>query len=235
LTDPFEIAPEWQDWPASGEVMPPWRFLADVGERLGSRGLRRRLRAGTETPDPLVLNQTALELRKRSQLEEAERLLRQAIEIEDRQVAPDSPKRPHRRNNLAIVLMRAGRLDESRQLNAEAWRLKARQHDLTSGRILFVRIALGYLADRCDVSLYVGQLKVLLNVEPLECFGDVASTWDIPDVLGMLREGLPRAKAEFLVQVAETLNDRSSLPSLEAFAAWRAAAGMPLEARWPDD
>jgi proteasome accessory factor A len=235
LTDPFEIAPEWQDWPASGEVMPPWSFLPDAGERLASRGLRRRMRAGMGTPDPLELNQTALELRKRDCLEEAERLLRQAIEIEDRQVVPDSPKRPHRRNNLAIVLMRSGKLGESRQLNAEAWKLKARQHDLTSGRILFVRIALGYLLDRRDASLYVGQLKVLLNVDPLECFGGVASTWDIPDVLGMLREGLPRAAAEFLVQVAETLNDRTSLPSLQAFAAWNDAPGMPLESRWPDD
>jgi proteasome accessory factor A len=235
MTDPFEIAPEWQEWPASDDVMPPWAFLADVGERLGSRGLRRRMRGAMGTPDPLVLNQTALELRKRDCLQEAEHLLRQAIEIEDRQVPPESPKRPHRRNNLAIVLMRAGKLGESRQLNAAAWRLKAREHDVTSGRILFVRIALEYLLDRRDVSLYVGQLKVLLNVHPLECFGGILSTWDIPDVLGMLRERLPRTDAGFLAQVAETLNEQASVPLLQAFATWRDAPGMPLEARWPDD
>ena len=108
------------------------------------------------------MNNAALDHRKRGQLDEAERLLKQAIEIEDAQVAPDSPTRPNGRNNLAIVLMRAGKLEEAGRWNAEAWRLKAGQHDLTSGRILFVRIALRLLLGDCDVRLHVGQLKTLL-------------------------------------------------------------------------
>src|SRR6185436_18277372 len=168
------------------------------------------------------LNQTALECRKRGELDMAERLLRQAIELEDSQVPADSPKRPHRRNNLAMVLLRAGRLTESRRLNAEAWRLKAGQHDLTSGRILFVRIALSLL-ERRDASPYIGQLRVLLNVEPLGCFGGIMRTWDIPDVVDMLRERLAPDDADLLDWVAQTLNDRVHLQNLEACEAWKAA------------
>src|SRR5262249_58280601 len=116
---------------------------------------RRRVRS--DRPDPLELNEAALECRRAGEFDEAERLLRQAIEIEDRLVTPESPKRPHRRNNLAVVLMCAGKLEEAMQMNAAAWELKAiGQHDLTSGRILFVRTALRLLAADPDVGAYLG-------------------------------------------------------------------------------
>src|SRR5438552_15780483 len=136
----------------------PGDFLAAMDQRL-TRGRRRRIPPGMGPADPIALNQAALEHRRQGQLDEAEQLLRQAIELEDAQVAADSPKRPHRRNNLAIVLMCAGKLDVACQLNAEAWRLKAGRHDLTSGRILVVRVALRFLLGDFDVRLYFGQLK----------------------------------------------------------------------------
>jgi hypothetical protein len=230
LTDPFTPLSDWSD--AATDLVPKWRALSELSDRLALRARRRRP-AEPDIPDPVDLNQTALEHRKRGELEMAERLLRQAIELEDRQVPPDSPKRPHRRNNLAIVLLRAGRLDEARRLNAEAWRLKARQHDLTSGRILFVRIALSLL-ERRDPTPYIGQLKVLLNVDPLDCFGGIMRTWDIPDVLDMFQARLAPDEAEFLEWVAETLNDRVYLRDLEGCPAWRAAPGVPLEVPWVD-
>jgi hypothetical protein len=231
LTDPFAPVPDWRE--DAGDLVPRWRTLAELSDRLRVRGRHRRPAAAQVIPDPVDLNQTALECRKRGELDMAERLLRQAIVLEDSQVPADSPKRPHRRNNLAIVLLRAGRLNESRCLNAEAWRLKAGQHDLTSGRILFVRIALSLL-ERRDATPYIGQLRVLLNVEPLECFGGIMRTWDIPDVVDMLRERLAPDDADFLDWVAQTLNDRAYLQNLEACEAWRAASGVPLEVPWVD-
>jgi proteasome accessory factor A len=228
LSDPFVAVREWKDWPGEGEVMPPGRFLASVDERL------LMTRAGTSTPDPIALNQTAFNLRLRGQLDEAERLLRQAIEIEDTQVAADSPKRPHRRNHLAMVLMRAGKLVEARQFNAEAWRLKAGRHDLVSGRILFVRMALRFLVGDRNVGLYVGQLKTLLHRDALDCPGAIALFWEVPDVLTTLREKLNAADAELFIQAVEALNDRAHLASLDAFEVWNAAPAVPLEVPWPD-
>jgi hypothetical protein len=186
-----------------------------------------------KTPDPVALNQAALEHRKLGQLDVAARHLREAIAIEDRLVAADSPKRPHRRNNLALVLMRAGKLPEGRRLNAEAWRLKDGSHDLTSGRILFVRIALNLL-EGDDARLYLGQLKTLLHRDSLDCTGDIAPIWDIPDVLTMLWTKLPAADADLLMHAAKALEDRLYVIALEALDAWRTAAPVPLEVGWPE-
>ena len=147
---------------------------------------------------------------------------------------PDSPKRGHRRNNLAMVLMRAGKLDEAARWNAEAWACKTGQHDLTSGRILFVRIALRLLAGERDVTLHLGQLKTLLAHGPLECLGDIAPIWEIPDVLQTLREKLPVQDAELLAAIAETLNDRAHLDGLETFRPWRGAPPAELDVPWPE-
>jgi len=239
LSDPFASDGDWKDWRLGTDVvLPP--FLDGFDESIfARRGRRRGARPEGDTPeptlDPIALNRTALAHRKRGRLDEAERLLRQAIEIEDGQVAGDSPKRPHRRNNLAMVLMRAGKLDEARAVNAAAWQLKAGQHDLTSGRILFVRIALEHLGGTRDASLYVGQLKVLLYAERLDCLGDIDTTWDIPDVLTMICEKLPGAEASLLVAVAEALNDRTYVATLERIDEWNGASGIPLEAAWPEE
>ena len=209
--------------------------LCDEGLFYTTRGRRWRSAVGTSPPDPIALNQAALEHRQLGQFEEAERHLRDAIEIEDSQVAADSPKRPHRRNNLALVLLRAGKLVEARRVTAEAWRLKAGQHDVTSGRILFVRIALRFLRGDSDVGLYLGQLKTLLQRNALPCRGHIAPIWEIPDVITTLREKLRAGDAELLVHVAEVLNDHARLEVLEVLDAWSAALPIPLEAPWPDD
>src|SRR5207247_4871910 len=103
--------------------------------------------------------------------------------------------------------MRAGKLQDAHQPNAAAWRLKAGQHDVTSGRILFVRIALRLLLGDRDVRLYVGQLKTLLAGDPLGHLGNIETTWDIPDVLDMLDERLDPADTELLGTIKETLDD----------------------------
>jgi hypothetical protein len=131
--------------------------------------------------------------------------------------------------------MRAGKLAEAERWNREAWRLKARQHDLVSGRILFVRVALRLLQGDAAVGLYLGQLKTLFGWETLDCLGDIAPTWEIPDVLDMLSTRLRARDADLLVQISETLNERANLPSLEGCLAWAAAAAVPLETPWPGD
>jgi hypothetical protein len=230
LSDPFATTAEWQKGSDETAGLPLPSFLAGVEARVAALRARRARRA-----DPVLLNQAALEHRKRDNLPEAERLLREAIEIEDEQVAADSPKRPHRRNNLAIVLMRAGNIAESRALNAAAWRLKAGRHDVTSGRILFVRLALRFIGGRGDPRPYVGQLKTLLHLEPLVCFGDVARVWDIPDVIAMLRAVLAPADAELLARLAEALNDPAHLVALDTCDAWRVAPLVSLDEPWPED
>jgi proteasome accessory factor A len=224
LSDPFAASSGWnreEDF-ALGERCP---------SGLGRRSWRSSLRLSAR--DPISLNQAALEHRQHDRLEEAERLLRQAIPMEDARVPADSPKRPHRRNNLAIVLMRAGKLEEALAFNAEAWALKAGRHDLTSGRILFVRVALVLLGDFGGPEHYLGQLKSLFAQGPLECHGDIAIRWDIPDVLNLLRRTLWDGDAELLGVISSTLNHRESLRYLEQLQRWRDVEPVGLDAPWP--
>ncbi|MCC6765591.1 MAG: proteasome accessory factor PafA2 family protein [Deltaproteobacteria bacterium] len=218
LDDPFEVRNEWIGWRPNGPGVPPERFL---------RGRERR------AADPIALSIRALELRKRHQLPQAERALRRAIALEDEQVPADSPKRPHRRNNLALVLLRAEKLDEARAANAEAWRLKTPPHDVTSGRILFTRVALLLLAGERAVRLHLGQLKTLLAPGTLACLGDVTTIWDVPDVLAFLAERLASDEAALLAAIAETLNAPAEVAALDAHARWAAADATPLTAPWP--
>ena len=224
LSDPFTVSPEWK-----GDADHVARDRLNAMGRLQHRLAMLRLQAR----DPISMNQAALDHRQHGRLDEAERLLRRAIELEDRRVPADSPKRPHRRNNLAVVLMRARKLNEAVDVNAEAWALKAERHDLTSGRILFVRTALVLLGDFGEPEHYLGQLKTLFAQEQLECFGDIATTWDIPDVLRLLREALWEDEAELMETMAKTLNDRANLVELEELSLWQDAEAVPLEEPWP--
>lgn len=224
LSDPFAATSEWKPWHEVGDLLPPDPSL--------TLRPRRRGRPRRDVTDPVALNQSALGNRRLDRLDAAEAMLRRAITLEDAQVAADSPKRPHRRNNLAIVLLRADRLDESAALNAEAWDLKGGRHDLTSGRILFVRTALTLLRGG-DPALYLGQLRTLLARPTLECLGGIATEWEIPDVLRHLANLLDDAQALLLIELADVLNDRTTLPDLDDFAAWRDAAPLPLDAPWP--
>jgi proteasome accessory factor A len=213
LSDPFVATAEWKSFD-------------------DARGVRVAGRDST-ADDPVTLNQAALTNRLLHRLAEAESQLRTAILLEDTQVPADSPKRPHRRNNLAIVLLRAGRLDDATRLNADAWSLKAGRHDLTSGRILFVRTALTLLGGG-DPALYLGQLRSLLARPTLECLGDIAASWEIPDVLHQLANALADDAATLLIELAEVLNDRALLPELEDLPAWRGVPPVPLETPWPE-
>ncbi len=116
--------------------------------------------------------------------------------------------------------------------NAEAWGLEAGRHDVTSGRILFVRVALTLLR-RGDPALYLGQLRTLLAQPTLECLGGIATEWEIPDVLRQLANTLDDAQALLLIELADVLNDRTTLPDLDDFAAWREAAPVSLDVPWP--
>jgi hypothetical protein len=232
LGDPFAAVAEWTAWDEDGDAVPPERFMSAMEVRL-LMGRRRRRSAARERPDPVGLSQAALELRKRNLLDEAERVLRQAIELEDTQVAADSPKRPHRRNNLALVLLRAGRIEEAERWAAEAWGLKTGRHDVTSGRILVVRVALRLLRDDPGVGFFLGQLKTLLSCDALECLGDVAPVWEVPDVLEMLHAKLRTTDAELLTAIVVTLDGAGDRSALERFGAWNAAPAIPLEAPCP--
>ncbi|MBI3248684.1 MAG: tetratricopeptide repeat protein [Deltaproteobacteria bacterium] len=204
---------------------------------------RRTLQAKEGTPQAehpqfaLDLNNFALLLRKLKRFDEAAGFLRQAIELEERLLPAEHPNRAHRRNNLAIVLMLAGQFEAAARANAEAWHLKATVsqggHDMTSARILFVRIAL-YCLTGSDAAICLGQLRSLLQQPDLPCYGGIQAIWQIEDVIADLREKLASDQAELLAALVAALNDRERVGDLDRFPMWRDHAAVPLDQPWAE-
>jgi len=179
-------------------------------------------------PSAIELNRHALELRKAGHLPDAESLLRQALELDEKTLGTTHPKIPHRLMNLSTVLIMQGKLDEARLRLTHAWQLKYGRHDLTSGRLLFVRVALALL-ELQPTKVFVGQLKTLLMQESVPDHADVARTWDIVCLIESLRPKLPPAGADFLEALADVLNDRKGLPRLDQFPLWQDCNPQPLD------
>ena len=194
----------------------------------------KRNDGNTEQPEFAVdLNNHALLLRKQKRYDEADEFLQRAIGIDDRVTPPDSPVHAHRRNNLAIVYMLANRLEEAMRRNAEAWTRKASLIDVTTGRILFARVALCWLQN-ADASLYSGQLRTLLSQPDLPCMGNIIRQWDAADILDELHSRLTPEQADFLAALVAALNEPSKAADLERFDLWRSATPLPLDTPWPD-
>jgi hypothetical protein len=89
-----------------------------------------------------------------------------------------------------MVLVMQGKLDEAKVLFEQAWRLKSGQHDITSARLLFVRLTVALLESH-NVEEFVGHLKTVAALIPLPDHADVTRIWDIGYFLDHLRPKLP--------------------------------------------
>jgi len=185
-------------------------------------------------PTAIDLNNAALELRKQCKLAEAEPLLRQALTIDEQDRGATHPKIPHRLNNLCTVLIPQGKLAEAKSRLARAWQLKRSQHDLTSTRLLFVRLAIALL-ELQPVEVFVGQLKNLLALESLPDHAGVVKVWDITCLIESLRPTIPPDADNFLTALVSAMNDRTKLVDLDRFPEWRNQTPIPLDAPWPNE
>jgi tetratricopeptide (TPR) repeat protein len=174
------------------------------------------------------LNNLALQFRKLRRMAEAESLLRRALAIDEKARGEAHPKIPHRLNNICTALIMQGKLDEAKELLARAWQLKCGRHDLTSARLLFVRLTVAMLESQPE-TLFLGQLKTLLAQESLPDHADVVKVWDIAYFIDHLSAELGGHHAAFLRALAASLNDRAKLPELDRFPQWRDAPPQSLE------
>jgi tetratricopeptide (TPR) repeat protein len=180
------------------------------------------------------LNNRALELRKEGRLAESESLLREALRLDEQLRGSSDPKIAHRLNNLSTVLIMQRNTDEAGQALVRAWAIKqSTAHDITSLRILFVRIMLALL-EKESPAQFCGQLKTLLAVSDLGDKADVVKKWDIDCFVDQLRPKLPVEWAAFLTALTAVLNDRSQLSRLDEFDLWKSQPRVSLESKWPE-
>jgi len=142
------------------------------------------------------------------------------------------PKLPHRLNNLTLVLLLQDKLTDADAINHEAWSLTRSRSDITTARILFMRLVL-CVRQSVSPAPYLGQLNTLLTGPALTAKGNVATQWDIAKPLEFLGEKLTSDHLDLLTALVAALNDRANLPALDAFSEWRNQPPVPLATPWP--
>jgi len=193
--------------------------IGQVGEAVEFR--RRALDArasvaGAEANADLALDfiKLAREFRKLDRLGEAEALLRRSLAIYERINGATHPIVRHRLINLSIIVIMQGHLDEAKALLARAWQMKSEQYDITSVRLLFVRLSVALLESQ-RIAEYVGQLKMLLALETLSDYANAGKAWNIDYFIVFLRRRLPPDSVGMLAALAAGLNERKVLHKLE--------------------
>jgi hypothetical protein len=242
LTSPFAGEEVWRDLPADQSaaialvdhlarvVREPsspavTRAIRDLAERLSASG--DEAVPGRSGEQAVQVNNHAFDLRNTGRLEEAEHLMRAALAI-DLAVRPaDHPKVPHRRNNLATVLLMQGRVAEAREQAAAAWLLQGTRYDLTSARILTIRLAIAFAGSE-PCALFAGQLKAHLAMWPLPDFADVDRHWQMAPVLDRLAARIEDGAIGLLRAIVGVLNGSGSIGALEDWPLWRETPAQPL-------
>lgn len=248
LSDPFVETETWHDLTARetdaslllqrlsdvirSPVSPATReVIREIAERFGAWGdLALPWRSGVHA---MTLNNHACDLRNDGRAEEAEWLMRAALATDLAVRPPNHPKLPHRRNNLGTVLVIQGRLEEAREQVTEAWQQSCGRYDLTSARILTVRLLIA-LIDGESSELFLGQLKSHLAIQPLQNVADVDRFWKMVPLLDELAPRMSADDVRLLKAIVRVLN--ASVPGdlLETMERWREASPLPLDRPWPD-
>ncbi len=183
-----------------------------------------------EVPDlgkGIDLNNSAIEKRKAGLLDEAVRLHREALKWDEEKRGKSDPKIPHRLNNLSIALVMMNKLEEAKELTDRAWLLKSGSHDLTSMRILFVKLCIAFVKSEPTEKL-IGRLKTLLCRDSVEDFASVNREWDIADFIGYLEGILGADKQQLVIALKNAIIVQSKVADLDGYAFWKEAVAEPL-------
>jgi hypothetical protein len=246
LASPFAAVEEWREPPPTSS-QPSFLVgqLTDLVARPSSAVTTRLIReatqwilanAGTSGPNAGVhaieLNNLAISMRTNGRLEEAEGLLRAALAVDLAAGAPSARKIPHRRNNLASVLLMQGRLSDACEQVTLAWQQIGTAYDRTSVRVLVLRLAIALVGGEPSQVL-IGQAKRHVAMEPLPDFADVEPRWRVAPLLEALVPRLTMDQHMLLKGIAEVLNGDRLVASLLGVRLWRETPEQPLDAPWP--
>jgi proteasome accessory factor A len=181
--------------------------------------------------DAIMLNNHAVSARVAGRLEDAEWLMRASLAIDLACGERSRRKIPHRRNNLGAVLVLQGRVAEGVEEIGLAWRLTGTRYDITSARILTIRLAAAFVA-REPVSLFIGQLRTHMAIQPLPDFADVDRQWRVGPLFETLAPRIDAGALDLLKAIGDLSNGERSLESMLEIPRWRDTPPVALDAPW---
>jgi hypothetical protein len=249
LTSPFAVAELWRALPEKAST--PASLVAQLSvltTRQPSPAVSDWIRALTETlvaeadqecaarrisgEDAIRLNNDGFALRNAGRLEDAEWLMRAALAVDRAVRPPGHPKLAHRQNNLGTVLLMLGRVAEARQEVTLAWLAGGGRYDLTSARVLTIRLTIAMVAGE-PIEIFLGQLKSHLAIQPLPDFADVSRSWQFAQPLEMVAPALDSDAFALLKSIGDVVNGDRPAQSLEEVPLWQNAMALPLYLAWP--
>ncbi|NUN08627.1 MAG: toll/interleukin-1 receptor domain-containing protein [Ignavibacteriaceae bacterium] len=177
------------------------------------------------------LNNLGLEYRKIGRINEAEICIRKALLYDIKIRGGDHPKIAHRLNNLSSILLMQGKHNEAKDNLINAWNLKNFKHDITSPRILYVRLTTAIL-QKDSTGVYIGQLKTLFSLGPLPDYAEVSATWEPVHFVEYLRTNLGDDNSDFLLALADVTNDFNLLWILDKYDIWKNQEPVSLDVAW---
>jgi HEAT repeat protein len=179
----------------------------------------------------IALNRLGLRCRDADRLGLARTLVHSAMSWDRRTRGRRHQKVAHRLLNLAgVELMRSGP-DRARKLLVRAWASCARSADLTTARILALRLIVASMRGE-SLSTYLGQLKTILVEGALSNVADVDQERFAAPVLTFAEPYLTHEHRLLVTAITDVLkgaSPRSTLSELEIFASQPA---LPLGQRW---
>ena len=204
--------------------------ILDIARRLSMSG--GEAPAGRTVSHAVQVNNLAFPLRNSGRLDEAAGLMRAALAIDLAERHHRHAKVSHRRNNLATVLLMQGHVEEARVLVTDAWPTPDEGYDLTSMRVLTIRLAIALIDDE-PAGLWLGQVKTHLAIRPLPNHADVDRRWQMGPVLNALAPQLGVDAVRMLEAIVSIVN-RSIVPDeLNAITGWRDTPARSLDVAWP--
>lgn len=183
------------------------------------------------TTEALNLNNLACDQRKEGDFAEAEKNFRTALDYDTRARGDNHPKIAHRLNNLSVVFIRTGKLDEAKVCLERAWEIMNCKIDITGFRILFMRLCLSLLNDE-PYDVYLGQIKTILSAQSLADSADVNQIWGIDDFIFYMSNKLPEDKALLLQTIFNVHNRKKNLTGLNELSLWREQNPESLKTKW---
>ncbi len=178
------------------------------------------------------LNNRGIQRRNSGHFEDAEWLMRGALAIDLDARGETHPKIVHRRMNLASVLLMQGRCSEADEQLRLAWQIAGTRYDLTSARVLLIRLALALL-DREPSDTFAGQLKTHLALWPFENLADVTIRTDVDVAFEAIGARFEPEDLSLLKTLVGVLNGDRGLESLEDVERWRVSEAKTLDVPWP--
>ena len=167
--------------------------------------------------------------REQHKAEDAVLWAERALEMDVRPRPGDDPKIPHRLS-LSLTLLLAKKPREAAEANRAAWAVRP-GGDVTSGRILCVRVALAMLLGE-SYAIALGQLRTLLG-QHMTLQANVASKWPVNSVVRLSRQELADDDAALLEELVSSLDDGRVSNELEQHVVWTNAPPVDFAVPWP--